>query len=186
MKQSEVQREISMPLMMLVEREGIKEKPQVTITKATVPKQHPSNCYQGNSIQGNQRAKKKCTECGYSRHGKQETCSAKTKICDYCNGRNHFAMVCFNKRNKETTNVNQVEESSYEYEENSEISDNEDKMYLHPVHAVDETTSRQEMDDKWYEYVELQGKKVRMQLLDTGTIRCTIQHSTYQNLAKKQ
>ena len=74
------------------------------------------------------------------------------------------------KQNKKTNNqtktkTNQVEESSYEYEENSEVSDYEDDMYLHPVYAVDENTSKQKMDDKWYEYVEVQEKKVRMQLV---------------------
>ena len=127
-----------------------------------------SNHNQGNSNQGNQRAKQKCFKCGNSRLDKQEICLAKNTIC-YCNGRNHFATVCHKKRNKETTN--QVEESSYEYEENSEVSDYEDDMNLHPVYAVDKNTSRQEMDDKW------QGKKVRMQL-DTGTktMQTTIQH----------
>ena len=145
---------------------------------------NPSYRNQSNSNQGNQRAKKQCSKCGYDRHDKQETCPAKDKTCDYCNGRNHFAKVCFKKKNKETTN--QVEESSYENEENSEFSDYEDDgdMYLHPVYAVDENTGRQEMDDEWYEYVEVQRKKVRMQL-DTGTKRCTLPYSVYLSLVKK-
>ena len=79
----------------------------------------------------------------------------RTKYCDYCNGRHHFNLPRYASRNKIKKQLNQVEESSYEYEENSKVSDNEDHMYLHPVYAVNENTSRQEMYDKWYKYVEV-------------------------------
>ena len=51
-------------------------------------------------------------------------------------------------------------------------------MYLHPVYAVDENTRRQDMDDKWYEYVEVQGKKVRMlcSYIQAQTMHTTVQH----------
>ena len=55
--------------------------------RKTASNRNQRNHNQGNSNQGNQKAKKKYFKCGISRHGKQETCPAKNKICDYCNGR---------------------------------------------------------------------------------------------------
>ena len=138
-----------MPLMMHVQEESIKEKPQVTkatvthptVTKATVTKVTVTKATK------EQRKNALNVDTVVMANKKHVQPRTKDVTTDYCNGRNHFATVCLKKRNKDTTN--QVEEeSSHEYEENSEVSDYEDDMYLHPVYAVDENTSRPEIDDQ--------------------------------------
>lgn len=130
-------------------------------------------------------SQKKCTKCGYGQHSRDDTCPAIGRTCDYCKKENHFATVCRKKKanNDNDESTNQVDESTYEYEDSTDYSDysDDDDLYIHPVYAVDGNTQEY---DQWYETVQVRGKKLRMQL-DTGSKQCTLPYSMYQSLGKK-
>lgn len=144
---------------------ALHEEADVAVNKVNVTRKKPER--QARVKQ--ERENEECTRCGYTHEPRK--CPAYGKICNDCQGKNHFSRMCKSKKQKTSFKSRKSEKKVHEMRE--EENEDSDELFLGSIEVMQayvvpvDTVSMQQESQKWKQELKINDCMLNLKL-DTG------------------